>query len=410
MSKNLIKLFDNKNFLILSAVIFAVQSASSFLMMTLVLSVFSQTKSNFAVSGIIIAIALSIILLMGVAGVLADIFDRKKIVITSILFLNLIAFLIFASLEKIGWVMILAFFYNASSSFLLPATSASIGQIVGRDKLQTANSIFVFTLACGQIVGLFLAASAHFFFGAKAMLIIPECFLIASFFLSLLLPRLHPRDGEELSAELILAVLKDTKRAFLYVFGRKSAAFFFLALAFFQGIIAIGVTLGPGFFQEVIGLSIEKSPIFIEPFVGLGVLLGSIFAQNRKLGKGFLINLSFMILGVCTFSLGLFLNFIKVHWQVILGLMAPLLVFMGACIVIPIIAARTILQEKTPHNYQGTVFGASIILSALLAALFSLAAASLETALGYINILIWGGAAFILAGLISSYFTAKWKY
>ena len=407
--KPYLEILSNRNFLILALTNLFTQLATAFLVLTLIVSAFLLTKNNFAVSGVVISLAMPAFLLMALAGVIADIFDRKKVILGAILYIAFVVFLILTSISSIAALISLAFFYNAGSSFLIPAISAGTGQLVVRSKLQIANSIFVFTLAGGQVLGLFLASVIHFFFGNQITLLVAQALLLLSLWLAWMLPSLKPVRKPELAGSII-KTLKDIGRAFLFIFSQKIIWIFFIILAFMQALVAFGATLGPGFFDEVIGLSINKSPIFVLPLIGFGVVAGSVFSHNQKIKEGFLVKTGFETIGLSAFVLGVILRFSLLKNVLLLLPVAVFLVSIGFGVVVCVIAARTVLQKKIAHSYQGTVFGATIVLSAFLASVFSIMGATTEAIWGYVAILIFVGLLFSFSSFVFEYFSKKWKF
>jgi len=177
-----------------------------------------------------------------------------------------------------------------------------------------------------------------------------------------------------------------------------------------QGIIAFGVTLAPGFFDEVVGLSINKSPIFIFPLIGFGVLLGLIFVHNLKLQEGQVVTIGIGTLGFATLVLGLILRLNAISGRLLLVPVGVFLVLLGFAVIDSIIASRTVLQKKVSHHYQGTVFGANIILSSFLGATMAPSAAVFEVLLGYVNVLIFSGLGFLALSALFSRFSLRWKF
>lgn len=400
-------LLSNRDFFLLTSIIFIGQLATSFLMLSLVVSVFAKTGSNFGVSGVILSFTVPGFLLMAAAGLFADIIDRKKIIIAANIIITLVVFLILISQKTVYASIPLSFLYFAGNTFFLPASSAASGQLVRRKQLLIANSIFIFTLSSGMILGLFAAAVVHFFFGNQVTLVVCGVLLVIAAILSVLLPSLPPRKSRDHS---IARTLFDIWKAFLYIFNQKIIWFFFLVFAFMQGIVAFGVTLAPGFFNEVVDLSINKSPIFVMPLIGLGVLLGVIFVHSVKVGEGSLVTYGIGSLGFSSLILGLILRFNLVVGRLLFLPVAIFLVLLGFGVITSVIASRTVLQKKVAHNFQGTVFGANIILASFLAGVMSPSAAGIEALLGYVNVLILAGLGFLMLSAVSSHLSNSWKF
>ncbi len=405
--KKYLVLLKNRDFLLLNLIIFIGQVASAFLILALIASVFAQTGSSLAVSGIILSFAVPSFLLMAFAGLTADIFDRKTIIVWANFAISAVVLLILISGQVVYASIPLAFFYFAANSFFIPASSAATAQLVKKRELLTANSIFIFALAGGVIMGLFIAAIISFFKGPFAVLFVCEVLLVIAAVLSLFLPKLPPRKRQNLT---ILKTIADIKEGFAYILTHREAWFFFVMFAVVQGVIAFGITLAPGFFDRVIGIPIEKSPILIFPLIGLGVILGTLLAHLSRFKEGFLTSFGLGILGVGSLLLGIIIRFSHLGRILILAPVSLYLVAIGLGAVVGLTASRTALQKSVAHNYQGTVFGANIILASLFSGILSPAAATFEALWGYSNILTWGGAVISISGVVSYYVAYKWKF
>lgn len=404
--RSYLETLSHRDFLILVAVTIIGQIASAFLIIALIVSVYQKTASNFGVSGVILSFAVPGFFLMAVAGLFADLFDRKKIIVASNVFIALVIFLILSSLGKIYTSISLSFLYFAGNAFFLPAATAASAQLVKKSRLLPANSIFVFCIVGGQIIGFMIAAVVHFFFGNFITMLACQFLLVLAAILSLFLPKMPPRESQGIT---IIFTLVKIWKAFSYIFGRKKIWFFFIVLALMQGIIAFGVTLAPGFFDSVLHIPVEKSSILVFPLVGLGALLGAIFVNNPKVRESQFLSFGIGCIGIPGLILG-FLIFAGFSVAVLMAAVFLYLVLLGFGVIVSMIASRTVLQKAITHNYLGTVFGANTILASFFAGTLSPFGAALQSLLGYVGVLIFAGAGFTLASFLLLFFGNKWKF
>lgn len=392
-----------RDFFILILTLFIGQVASAFLLLSLISSVFTKTGSNFGVSGVILSLSVPGFLIMAFSGLVADLVDRKKIIIFANCLIALVVLLIILSLNKVFASISLAFLYFAGNSFFIPAVSAAQAQLVRRQQLMRANSLFIVTLSGGQIIGLFFAAIFNFLVGHFAILVFTEFLLIICIFLPMLLPPLVPRRQNNSS---IIKTISDIWRAFTYIFKAKVVWFFFLTFAAVQGIVAFGATLGPGFFDEVLEVSIDRSPLLIMPSIAIGILLGAFFNPG-KARSSFIVALGLGAIGLAASILGIIISYGLISGVLLILPVSVFLVFSGFGVIIAMITSRTALQMKVSYHYFGTVFGANIVLSAFLASLMSPAAAGIELLVGYVNVLIFGGLLFLIASSLIGFVGKK---
>jgi len=402
-----VKVLSRRDFFILTLVILIGQIASAFLVLSLIVSVFTKTGSNLGVSGVILSFAVPAFLLMAFSGLIADIFDRKKTILVAN---TVIAFVVFVILltEKVVYASIpLSFLYFAGNSFFIPASSAATAQLVKRSQLLVANTIFLFVLAGGVLLGFFAASIIQYFFDNLATLIVSEMLLILAVIFSLLLPPLPPRRVRNSS---ITKAISHVGSGFVYIMKARIVWFFFLMFAAMQGVIVFAITLAPGFFRDVVGLSINTAPMFILPPIGLGVIVGVLMINRVKDKEGMLVSLGVWTLGVALLTLGLMIRLNLTIDGLLMLFLLPFLFLLGFGMMIIMIASRTVIQKGVRHDHQGIVFGANIILASFLAILMSPLAVLMQNIFGYINLIILGGVLFLAGSLVFAYIGSKWKF
>lgn len=406
LPRSYLEVLRERNFFILAQTLLFGQMATGFLLISLISSVFAQTGSNFGVSGIVLSLFVPSFLLMILAGLFADLVDRKKLIIGANLAIAFVVLLILLTLNTVFASISFSFLYFAGNTFFFPAVSAASAQIVKKSQLTVANSVFISIQVGGQVVGLFVGALTLFIFGELTTLVVCESLLIIAVILPLFLPSLVPKKMLELT---ILMRVREILGAFVYIFKAKITRFFFLTLAFSQAIIAFGVTLGPGFFDEVVHLTIRRSPLFILPLVAVGTILGTFWVHKSEGRERSLVESGFVIMGLATAILGLAVKLSSGDLLILLpvGLFIIFVVFGD---IVAMTASRVVLQKSVSHSLLGTIFGANIMFSSLIASILSPLAATLELLFGYVNIFIFGGLIFLLMSLFIAWFGKRWKF
>lgn len=400
-------LFKNRDFFVLSLIIFIGQAASTFLLFGLIISVFLKTGSNIGVSGVILSFTIPAFFLMAFSGVIADVWDRRKIIIFANSFISLVVLVIILTQSAVYASIPLAFLYFAGNSFFIPASSAAGAQLVKKNQLLSANTLFIFNLAGGGLLGLFVASLIFFFFGSYIVLVICEVLLITAAVLSFFLPKLIPVKKRELS---FLVTVRNVLDGFVLVLRSGSMWFFFVIFAAVQGEMVFAITLAPGFLSEVVNVSLSRAFVFIFPVLGFGVLLGVYAIQKIKKSELFVMSMGALAMGLSSLIFGLLIKFESLSRLLIVVFSVPFLIFLGFGTIVIMIASRTVLQKKISHTHQGTVFGANIILASVIASLASIMAVISEAVIGYLGTLVLEGMFLILIGFVFMYLVNKWKY
>lgn len=400
------EILAERHFLFLILTILIGQIASAFLLLSLVTSVFLKTGSDFGVSGVILSLSMPALFLMAVAGLVSDIFDRKKIIFVTNIFISLVVLGILFSIDKVFASISLSFLYFAGNSFFFPAVSAATAQLTKKSRLIYANSIFFLALAGGQVLGFFLAAIIQYFAGNLVLLYLSEILLVIGVILPLFLPNLPPRENGK---GTLIITLREIWKFFIYIFSAKTIWFYFLVLASAQGIIAFGATIAPGFFDKEIGLSINKSPLFLFPAVAIGVAMAALFAHRAQKRESLMVVLGWGLIGIGTVIVGIMVR-TPLSFLVLRTIAFAYFIFSAFGIIFIMIAARTILQKRVSHHFQGTVFGANFVVSSFLASVASPAAAGVVAFFNYSNVLIFAGFLFLFAALFVSLLLKRWKF
>lgn len=395
-----------KHFLVLILTVLLGQIASAFLLLSLVTSVFVKTGSDFGVSGVILSLAVPALLLMALAGIVSDLVDRKILIVATNVFITLVVLVLLLVLDRVYLSILLSFLYFAGNSFFFPAVSAATAQLVKRNQLLYANSLFFLSLAGGQIVGLLIAAIIQFFFGNNVLLYLCEVLLVVAAIIPLFLPRLIPKRGNGMT---VVFRMREIFKFLVYIFGAKTTWFYFLVFASMQGIIAFGVTLAPGFFSSVVGLNIYKSPLFIFPPIALGIILGVLFTHRPKIRESFLVKFGFGIIGLFTAVIGIASGAIDIK-SVLMIFSTVFLIASGFGVIIIMIAARTVLQKRVAHEFQGTIFGANFVVSSFFATVMSPLAATLVALFGYANVFLFWGLIFMAFSVVIAQMLKKWSF
>ena len=309
------------------------------------------TESGLMMTLYIICGFIPTFLLSPVAGVWADRYNRKILIVLAD-GLIATATLILAILFMMGYDAIWLLFVMAAIRALgtgiqTPAVGAILPQIVPKDKLTKVNG------ANGSIQAIIMFISPMVSAALLAMASIEIILFIdvitAAIAIATLLGFLKISVHEKAAGTQTTSYLNDFKQGLQYVNNHAFLKTFFIFFAVFFVLMAPAAFLTPlqvtrSFGGEVWHLTAIEIAFSIGMMVGGGLIASWGGFQNKITTLGF----ASVIMGVCTFALGI----VPIFWIY--------LVFMGVFgIAMPLFntPATVLLQEKIEEDYLGRVFG-----------------------------------------------------
>ncbi len=403
--RRMLPLLEHRNFLKLWMSQLLNQPASHVLNFILAVRVFQLTGSNVWVGALVALISIPPILFSASAGVIADRYNRRWILIFSNLLRAGIAIGFFFLGHSPVALLAIAFIISALNQFFGPAETASIPSVVPANQILLANSLFVFTVYGSFLLGYSAAGPLLASLGdQRAFALLVLAFTLAAFF-DVLLPRLTDHLSGPARAVLTWrAVRQEIRDGVTFIRSRRVVWIVVLELSVVFGVERSLIALIPGFADRVLGFSVSDLSVFLITPVAVGALLAAVSANllKRVFAKRHLITLGILLAGATLigfpFYSGLGTSGVDVrHDTVKLFYIMALAVITGFADVLIIIAAQTTLHEETPSHTRGRVFGSLITLMNLVGLPMILIAAWLAnltaiphvmTGLGIITVLL----------------------
>ncbi|NEU31726.1 MFS transporter [bacterium LRH843] len=308
------------------------------------------TESGLMMTLFIICGFIPTFLLSPVAGVWADRYNRKILIILAdgfIAFATLIlAILFIMGFDEIWLLFVMAAVRAFGTGIQMPAVGAILPQIVPKDKLTKVNGVngsiqaiimFVSPMVSAALLGLTTLEIIFFIDVITAAIAIVT-------FLALKIS-IHEKAAEKQTT----SYFSDFKQGLQYVNNHEFLKKFFLFFAVFFVLMAPAAFLTPlqvtrSFGDDVWRLSAIEIAFSVGMMVGGGIIAYWGGFQNKIKTLGF----ASVIMGVCTFALGM----VPVFW-LYLGFM----VLFGVAMPIFNTPATVLLQEKVEEEYLGRVFG-----------------------------------------------------
>lgn len=358
----------------------ATQVGGNMVIYGLTVVVFSTTRSNTAVSFLLLTFLVPAVLFSAVAGVYVDRLDRRAILIATNVLRGLAFVVMWAVGPHLAAIYLLNAFVSLVTVFFAPAEASMIPHVVPRRLLIAANGLFTFTLNAAFALGFALLGPLVVTLAGTdvLLLVVAALYLVAAGFCATLPPS-PPDDGRLSPAE----VVRDAERAMESTFGQFRHGLAFIArhrviswslayLAITASLIGVLGVLGPDFATRALGLAPKDFVVVVLP-LGFGLVLGILllntygrFLPRRRVIEGGLIALG-SLLGLLSVAgpLTRALRAATPNGPVadLSGLLSLLAVVVaiaflaGIAYAVVAIPAQTQLHEDLPADVRGRVFG-----------------------------------------------------
>jgi predicted MFS family arabinose efflux permease len=364
------------------------------------------------VSGIMVAFTCPAILFGSLAGIYADRWPKQFILVGSnflrgMLLLGTPFFINHSSANlkvsgiPIGFLILLAITFCVSTltQFFAPAEQATIPLIVNKEDLLSANSLYTTTMVCSVIIGFaigepILTVADHLsektLPQAGSSILIGLIYIFSGLLLGLL------RFPQENRSGVIPNVWGDLQTALNYLQERPLIRAAILQMISLYSVFAVLAVLAVRLAEMIPLLKTSQFGILLAA-AGGGMVLGALLIGSRDTPVhhsqwGILGSLLMALLLIALASLSEFL------WPTI-GVISGI-GFIGSLIAIPM---QTLIQETTPAEMRGKVFGLENNLINIALSLPLALTGVLEAQIGVFQVLV--GLAIITA--VSGFFT--WK-
>lgn len=356
----------------------------------LILVVFSISKSNLAVSGVVLAFTLPAVFFGLIAGVFVDRWNKKYVLILTNLLRGLAVVPLILITDDLFVIYSATFAVALVTQFFIPAETPIIPHLVKRELLMSANALFGIGIFGSIIIAYALSGPILLFLGIeKALVLLSALFIVSG--LSCLLIKM---DIKESQARQQSSIVREVLNTLVQIFRSKKISHSLLVLTLVQTLILIIAVIGPGYAEHVLRIKVEKFPIiFVTPAV-LGMALGALIVGNflinfsrekmRKIGL-FAIGLIFVIFPhgplIATKRIP---EFLGIGMLEILITLAFILGFFLALVFVP---SNTVLQEETSDEERGKIYGSLNTLVGVISFLPVVAAGSLADIFGITKVL-----------------------
>ncbi|MBN2015715.1 MFS transporter [Candidatus Dojkabacteria bacterium] len=363
---------SSRNFLLLWLAQLFTQSAVSII--TILMGILSDegtlssgTKDSATSIGIIVNLStLPGLVISPIAGVLADWFNKKKIMLFSNLcrLILLILFILVRGWENLILSYSLVFILSIILQFFIPAEGGLIPRVAGKKYLLLASSLFSLTVYTTLAVGLALAGLVLNVFGVGSTFVICGLLFVISDFL--LMQVRVPRNGSESKSfkylfDFLKELITDVKSGISYAFKIKPLRFALVHLLLLQIVALTLVTIVFRIGSEIYGVSPRSAGIVVFAPIVIGLLVGiaslNIFGKERNRTHLIWVGTIFSIIGFGFMAMISAMNGMleKVFLDEAVATIS--LIAVGLSVPFLLIPAQTMIHENTKSSFRGRVLG-----------------------------------------------------
>ena len=330
------------------------QLADKVLLLYLVILVTSVSSANTVVSGLFIFFTIPAMFVGSIAGVFVDRWNKKWVLIISNIVRALLMLILPFFDSSIAYIYTISFCISGVTQFFAPAESTMIPALIEKKNLMAANSLFTMTMLGSIVVGFSLgeplvsfAMNYH-----AAHIAIALLYVISTVFLAFIK---GDKQGVASVSDKKIDFFTELKDGVKYICKTHIVLDPILKQLILFSVHAAMSVLVIGFTRDILHLE-EKYFGYIMAAVGIGMAIGGgvVVKIEHKCSKEVLINWGCIIMGL----------FIIILSQVnIRGIVLGLAVVVGLAAAAIAIPTQTSIQEHTPENMRGKVFGVQSVLN-----------------------------------------------
>ncbi|MDD5382590.1 MAG: MFS transporter, partial [Candidatus Margulisbacteria bacterium] len=300
---------------------------------------------NLGVSLPLLAFGIPSVLIGPWAGILVDRLDRKGILMVSDVVRGLLILLLIPLIAKsLLWIFLVSLLVYTAAQFFAPAESSSIPELVEKQNLIVANSLFMITWMASSVVGFGLGAPIVNLFAEKTTFVVSACLYFFSAAAILLIPLKRPEQSKTRRE-----IWKDILIGFEFIRRNQVVRYSLLKLFVAASAIATLSLLAISYASDVLKIG-ERNFGYLIIVIGVGMLFGMVTLERLRhyLKMGTIVVASFLVSGTVLIAMA----FVK---DVKLALFLILLLGTGNIYITSTI--QTILQHRIPRQIRGRVFG-----------------------------------------------------
>ena len=350
----------NKNFVYIWVSQIFSQLTINMMNFVLLIRLFEVTGSAISTAFLWVAYALPAILIGPFASGIIDLVDRKKILIVTNLLQSLTIFLYaMAFRSSIFLLYEVVFIYSFLNQFYLPSETATLPSVLDKKQLVHGNSLFFITQQSSLVLGFALAGLLITLFGFRDTLFLCSGFLFIAFLSTLFLPKFKPKEAiSKKFEEGVFDFFRHIFEGYNFIKSERKVLTPVLLLLVFQMAVQICIVQFPVMAKNILAIPLNAASVYILVPAGIGAIIGALTLPKilkKDVRKKTLIDASLLIIGISVLLLAFVAPLFVYTLRVLIS--SLLIASIGFSFVGILVPSQTFLQESTPENLRGRVFG-----------------------------------------------------
>ncbi len=416
--------FRNAAFLRLWLSQVATQVGGNMVLYGLTVIVVSSTRSNTAVSLLILTFLVPAVLFSAVAGVYVDRIDRRLILIAT----NVLRGLAFVALFLAGTNLVLILLLNIAIStitvFFAPAEAAMIPVLLPKKQLLAANGVFTLTLNAAFALGFALLGPlvVNLASPEAVILVVAGLYFVAAVLCFTLPPSPPPSDhplegrlGVGEAERAVESTFGQLREGLSYIGSNRAIGWSLLYLGIAASLVGVLGVLGPDFAQSALGLDAKDFAVVVLP-LGFGIVTGILLlnAYGRYLPRRRVIEGGLIALGAFLVALSIAGPISRLLQRAdapggldlsavtsLLAIVVVIAFFAGIAYGLVAIPSQTQLQEDLPADVRGRVFGVLNMLVSVASFLPIIVVGPISDVVGTTTVILVVALAILASGVAS---------
>lgn len=380
------------------------QTAQNALLFSLLVIVLGITNSSIHTSFLILSFILPSIPLGFAVGVILDRVNKGPILIVTNLIRAGLCVLLFFFHDNEWIIYAISSGIATASLFFNPSVVALIPQVVKKERLVQANSLYNFTLTGAQLIGIvFLAPTVLKTVGADGMFLLATAmFGVAALAAARLSLEPEKREVRSTSGQMFGGIPTEFRESWKALTADRRSVLALAQLVISSTLVLLFAILIPRYMRDVIDVPADSAALVFAP-TGIGALVGLRFIPMfARKGKNRVVVIGLAGIAVCLVLLAL-VNPIADLWESAPRSLDPsrflrvsLLQALVMCFAGPMgffyaflnAPAQTVLHERAPPEMRGRIFATQVVSANFLSLLPLLAIGAITDLLNVTVVLL----------------------